>query len=176
MVNNLLGGIAFCISNLADLHKYFKQMKTQSKVILKMFKEANPQLVVLSPKIFVDEILESSSSDSTEIIVHDPPVLQITVKHPFVFDNRLVPTEFQGIKVLNVTTGKFPSEFPESLTDILLVEYYNPERYFSFVKRSLSRIKKKLKRPDLSEEEALDALTGNFNKHVDWCNNLSKER
>lgn len=151
-------------------------MKPQSKVILKMFKEANPNLVALSPKIVVDEILESTSSDNSKIIVYDPPLLRITVKTPFVFDRRLLPTMFHGIEVLNVTIGKSPSEFPEPLTDVPLEEYYNPERYVRFVKRSLPEIRKKLKTPDLSEEDALDALTGNFNKHIDWCNALAKER
>ncbi len=151
-------------------------MKAKKKVLLKMFKEANPLLIALSPKIIIDEILESVSSDNPETIVYDPALLQIMVKHPFIFDNRLVPVEFQGIKVSNVKTGKFPLEFPESLTDIPLEDYYNPERYIAFVKRSLSRIRKKLNRPDLSEVEALDALTGDFKKHVEWCNLLSKER
>lgn len=154
-------------------------MNKRCKAILKAFKEANPDLLALSPKIVVDEMHEKStiSKDFFENIVYDPPVPQITVKHPFVFDNRLVPTEFQGIEVLNVIVGKFPAEFPEPLTLIRNEEYYNPERYIKFVKRSISRIRKKLKKPDLSEEEALDALTfdGDFNKHVDWCNAFLRE-
>lgn len=147
----------------------------KKKVLLKMFKEANPLLVALSPIIEVDEITESWSTNNPETTLYEPPLIEITIKHPLIFDNRLVPSEFQGIKIRNVTIGKFPSEFPEPLVEIRLEEYYDPERYIKFVKRKLSQIRKKLKRSDLSEEEALDALTGDFNKHIVWCNNLAKE-
>jgi hypothetical protein len=136
-----------------------KQVKRQRRsVLLKMFKEANPELMALSPIVWVDEIIESSTSENSEIILYDPPLLQITVQHPFVFNNRLVPSEFQGIKVGNFVIGKFPSEFPEPLTDITWEEYYAPERYRKFAKRKLALIRKKLKEPNLTEEEAVAAL------------------
>lgn len=136
-----------------------KQVKRQRRsVLLKMFKEANPELMALSPIVWVDEIIESSTSGELETILHDPPLLQITVQHPFIFDNRLVPKEFHGIKVGNFVIGKFPSEFPEPLTDITWEEYYAPERYTKFAKRKLAVIRKTLKKPNLTEEEAVNAL------------------
>ncbi len=144
---------------MAELDISIKQVKRQRRsVLLKMFKETNPALMALSPAVWVDEITESSTSDNPEIILHNPPPLQITVQHPFVFDNRLVPSEFHGIKVINVVIGKFPLEFPEPLTDITWEEYYAPERYRKFAKRKLAVIKKKLKKPNLTEEEAVAAL------------------
>lgn len=154
-------------------------MNKRCKAILKAFKEANPDLVALSPKIVVDEMLEKStiSKDFFENIVYDPPVPQITVTHNFIFENRLIPKEFQGIEVRNVTLCiSFPAEFPDPETDSQPIEvYYAPERYIAFVKRKLTAIRKKLKRPDLSEEEALDALTGGWQEHLDWCNTLAKK-
>lgn len=136
-------------------------MEVQKELVLDMFKAANPLLLEMSQTISVDEITESFSSENSEIIVHDPPLLQITVKHPFIFDNRLVPSEFKGIKVLNVTTGKFPAEFPEPLTDgVTLEEYFAPQRYIQFVERKLSVIRKELKKSNLTKEEAVDALIG----------------
>ena len=131
----------------------------QKDVLLKMFKEANPDLMALSPIIEVDETTESSSCANPEITVYDPPLLQIRVSHTFIFDNRLIPTGFHGIKVMNIIIGKFPFEFPEPLTDVSLEDYYNPERYIKFINRNISLIRKELKRPDLSKEEALKALT-----------------
>ncbi len=131
----------------------------QKDVLLKMFKEANPDLMALSPIIEVDEITESSSSANSEITVYDPPLLLLKVSHTFIFDNRLIPTGFHGIKVMNIIIGKFPLEFPEPQTDMPLEDYYNPERYIKFINRNISFIRKELKRPDLSKEEALKALT-----------------
>ena len=145
--------------------------------LLKMFKEANPKLVELSPKIVVDEITEEvkGSKGNSEHCVYNPPLLRISVKHPFIFDNRLVPEEFNGIKVLNIIIGDFPLEFPEPTHDLEpLEQHFAPERYVSFVSRSLNLIRKKLKNPDLSKIEALDAITGGFENHVKWCKELAE--
>ena len=101
--------------------------------------------------------------------------MEISVKHPFIFDNRLVPDEFQGIKVHNIIIGDSPLEFPEPGHDFELLEVYHaPERYINFVNRCITQIRKKLKNPDLPKEEALDAITGGFEKHIKWCEELSE--
>lgn len=155
-------------------------MNKRCKAILKAFKEANPDLVALSPKIVVDEMLEKStiSKNFFENIVYDPPLPQITVTHNFIFDNRLVPKKFQGIEVCNITLCiSFPSEFPDpGYYGQPIEEYYAPERYLAFVKRKLPAIRKRLKRPDLSEAEALDAITGDWKKHLRWCKQQAKKR
>ena len=151
----------------------FKKDDPYLEILSQLFKEANPELVALSPKIEVDKVTHFYSSD--ENTTPDTPWIEITISHPFLFDNRQVPNEFNGIKVNNVTTGKFPKEFPNPETDIPLAEYYNPERYIKYVNRNLSLIRRKLKIPKMSKEEALDALTGGFKDHVKWCNKLSQK-
>ena len=151
-------------------------MREQKIALAKRFRAAHPDLIALAPRIIVDAITSSFSSDHPEIIYYDPPILQITVQHRFVFDNRLVPSEFNGIKVTNTTVGEMPLEFPEPLNDIPLEEYYNPKRYIRFVNRCLPQIRRKLKKHDMSVQEALDALTGGFDKHIDWCIALSRSK
>lgn len=153
-------------------------MNKRCKAILKAFKAANPDLVALSPKIIVDEMLGIAGSDYPEPIEYDPPIPQITVTHNFIFDNRLIPTEFQGIEICNITLCiSFPSEFPDpGYYGQPIEEYYAPERYIAFVKRMLPEIRKKLKKPDLSEAEALEAITGGWKKHLKWCKQQAKKR
>ena len=154
-------------------------MRILKDVLLKKFKEDNPELVALSPIIEVDGIFESSNNDYSEIVAYGSPLMEITVKHPFVFDNRLVPQAFQGVKVNNVCIGKFPKEFPEPTTDDVPLEiHFAPDRYIAFVNRKLTLIRKKLKKPNLTKGEALDAISfeGSFEKHVNWCKQLAQER
>jgi hypothetical protein len=97
--------------------------------------------------------------------------VRFEVYHSFIFDNRLVPEEFQGIKVQNITLDDYPSEF--DITEdapILNAEYYHPDKYIKFVDREINTIAKKLKRKDLTKREALDALTGDFYLHLKWYN------
>lgn len=154
-------------------------MKVKKSVLLKAFKAANPKLVEMSPEIEIDFITEMSrtSNGKTEDHKYDPPLVQITVKHPFVFDNRLIPENFQGFEVDNVTIGKFSKEFPDPGHNYQPIEeYYAPERYIAFVSRKINLIRKTLKNPGLSEADALDALTGGFEKHIKWCEELSQGR
>jgi hypothetical protein len=126
------------------------------------FEDAHPQLMALSPIIIVDEITESFNSENLKTTKYDPPLFQIRVQHSFIFDNRLVPSEFNGLKVINFIVGNFPAEFLEPTEEISLEEYYAPERYIKFVDRNLSLIRKKLKKPNLSKKEALAALMAGF--------------
>jgi hypothetical protein len=130
--------------------------------IIAAFEKAHPKLLALSPIIRIDEITESFNSTSSEIIKYDPPLFQITISHQFVFDNRLVPKEFNGIKVQNQIVGSFPLEFPEPNEEILIEEYYATERYVLFIDRSLPLIRKTLMNEKMTKEEALIALKGDF--------------
>ena len=142
--------------------------------ILEDFKFNNPKLVALNPEIIVDEILCSSEDDWVE---SDTPVYEISVKHPFVFDVRLIPSEFKGVSVKNIWVGEFPREFlSENEEGIPLEDWYAPERYEAFVDRSLTILSQELRIPNLTKIEALDALTGDFQKHKDWCQTLGRKR
>ena len=145
----------------------------EEEIILAEFKRAHQALLALNPEIIVSEILESSDKDWVE---SDKPVYQIDVKHPFVFDVRLIPDEFKGIPVKNIWVGEFPKEFPSSNESLPLEVWYAPERYERFVVENLSLLTEKLQIPNLTKMEALDALTGGFQKHKDWCNELRSNR
>lgn len=100
------------------------------------------------------------------------PDLRIFVWHPFIFDNRLVPEEFEGIKVINVTES---STLPPSLNppcDCELWKVEDPLNYVGFVEEYFDIIQDKLNAPSMEKEEMLDALTGDFKKHVTMWHEL----
>jgi hypothetical protein len=134
--------------------------------ILEQFKQQNPKLLELNPTILVTTITESWSSETDETIVYDPPKVQIEVRHPFIFDLRLIPKEFNGNEVIETIVGGYPSEFPSVNAALPLEDWYAPERYIKFVDKNLDLIRKKIKTPNLTRDEALDALTGDFKNHI----------
>lgn len=141
--------------------------------VLAELREAHPKLFELNPDVSLYEIIESSEEGWEQL---EKLVYRIDVKHPFIFDVRLIPTEFNGISVRNIWVGEFPEEFPSSNDSLPLEEWYAPGRYRKFVDRNLKLIADTLHQPDLSEPEALDALTGDFEKHLEWCEMIKTRR
>ena len=133
--------------------------------ILQRFNELNPKIVSLNPKIDVIEIEEYYSSETGESIVYDPPKLRITVSHPFVFDNRLVPEEFEGLEVHNIMTGEYPEEFLFQAS-LPYWEFFTIENYQRFVDNNFEYIKQELKSPNMTKDEMIDALTGGTEKLI----------
>ena len=71
----------------------------------------------------------------------------ISVSKPFIFDNRNIPTSFDGIQVKKRIVGEMPIEFQIDRTqpDWHKKEYiWAPERFELFVDRALGEIKDKL--------------------------------
>ena len=148
---------------------------TKLEDTLERFKNKHPRLMRLNPVVFIDEIKEMYSDIGG--VKYDPPLPRITVQHPFLFDNRLVPDSYENIPVLNVTMGSFPKEFPSTTNeDIPLEVLYAPKNYEAFVINNLDLIRRRLKSPNMSKSEALDALTGDFEKHKNWCRELREKR
>ncbi len=125
--------------------------------LLKRFKEQNPELMALKPTIEVLEVVEEYSSDTKKTKKHSPPLLQINVWHPFIFDNRLIPKTFEGVEVKNITTGRIPEEFPD-IDGMPLWEHNSIDNYKKFIKNHFSEIQEKLGIDD--EDNMLEALTG----------------
>lgn len=144
--------------------------------ILDQFKQKNQKLVELSQKIRVTELLEGWNFETHEVIVYNPPIIQIEVWRTFIFDIRLIPKEFNGIEVIDQFYGSYPKEFPSDNASLPLEEWEAPERYIKFVDNSLELISKKINIPNLIRDEALDALTGDFKKHIKWCTNMRASR
>lgn len=150
-------------------------MKTKEE-ILEQFKQENPKLLELNPEIKVVELTESWSSETNKTIVYDPPQIEVEIRHPFIFDVRRIPKEFNGIKVVEELIGKYPDEFPSEFASLSFEDWYSPEWYVKFVDNNLDLISKKIKIPNLTREDALDALTGDFKKHVNSCIKMRIDR
>jgi hypothetical protein len=147
------------------------------KNILANFKKSHPKLMELNPKIDISEIYETWSSDTEETIKYDPPLIQITVFRSFIFDKRLIPENFKGIKVIAPIID-FEVFFLRDEYECFLhyEDHELPEHYIKFVDTNLQLIREKLKSPNLSRYEALDALTGDFKNHIEQTNTIRKER
>jgi len=97
-----------------------------------------------------------------------PEQCHMSVMHPFLFDNRKIPESFMGIKVLNVVQW---DTIPEEIEDIVFdpagfETNHTPEQYEKYVRDNLIEMRKALKQPDLSYEDALDAICfGDFTKY-----------
>ncbi|MBI2279160.1 MAG: hypothetical protein HYU68_00480 [Bacteroidetes bacterium] len=136
------------------------------------FESAHPSLMKLKPEINVSTIIEEWDEDLEQFVLVQPNRIEIHVNHPFIFDNRLVPTEFNGIKVTNITIdGAYPSEFFDDIEENEPTPFYrleDPEKYINYVNKHIDSIRKQLLSPEMSKEEALDAITGDFTKHKIW--------
>ena len=143
-------------------------MKNKNE-ILEQFKQRNLKLLELNPTIKVLEMTESFSSEANETKIYDPPKILIEVLHPFIFDVRLIPKEFNGIEVVERIADNYPKDFPSIYSKSTFEDWYSPEWYVKFVDKNLELISNKIKIPNLTREEALDALTGDFKKHVNSC-------
>jgi len=140
--------------------------------LLKRFKEQNSELMALKPQIEILQIVEEYSSETKKTKKHSPPLLQINVWHPFIFDNRLIPKTFEGIEVKNITTGATPKEFPD-IYMMPLWEHNSVDNYKKFIENHYSEIREKLGIDD--KDEMLEALTGG-SKELEKANRaLEKE-
>ncbi len=103
----------------------------------------------------------------------------IEISRPLIFDSRIIPDRFEGLKIKRRIHGSLPEEFQinRDAIDWHKREYvWAPERFEKFTDRCLDEIKKELNAPDISREEVLDALCfGNFEAHKEKCEQLIKE-
>ena len=144
--------------------------------ILKQFKLENSKLIDLNPLIRVTEKIEEWSSKNNKTIIYDPPLIEIEISRPFIFDVRLIPETYNGFKVNDLMVGDYPEEFPSENAALPLEDFYAPEFYIKFVDNYLDLISEKIKIPNLTRDEALDALTGDFGKHINWCIKMRTNR
>ena len=101
--------------------------RKELKSILEEFKKGHPDLMALEPRVEI-----SPGNSVTEGV----PVPQIYVWHPFVFDSRLIPKDYNGIKVTSVTIS---STLPECLNpsdDKPLWQVEDPANYVRFVEEN----------------------------------------
>ena len=132
------------------------------KKILEKLKEENPKLFDSEAEIKIVEL------ESNENLVDVNTInLEIHIWHPFIFDNRLIPTTFFGYTVRNITySNTVPKIFTSEEDSYPLWKVENPLNYISFVEDNISEIQIKLKSKTLSKYEALEAITGGFQQFL----------
>jgi hypothetical protein len=98
----------------------------------------------------------------------------ISVRHPFVFDRRRVPSYHLGIQIRTWSGADLPTEFRDGTRRHDYV--WAPPHYEQFVDRCAQDIRTQLGRPDMSRYEILSALVGRpFDDFVDSCKNSVRE-
>lgn len=143
--------------------------------LIEDFQNSNHELVQLNPEIYCSSLDKQNKDDEPNRL--DKSNWEIVVKHDFIFDNRLVPDNFCGFKVENlINPESYPNEFPSSQSELPLEDWYAPKNYIDFVENHFDESKDKLRNHNLTKRELLDALTGDFNKHIKWCIGLRSKR
>ena len=103
----------------------------------------------------------------------------IEISRPLIFDSRVIPDRYEGLRIKRRIHGPLPPEFQidRDAVDWFKKEYiWAPERFEKYVDRNAEKIKKKLGIPDMSRDDMLDALCfGDFKKHKKKVYNLIKE-
>ncbi|MBW6479931.1 MAG: hypothetical protein K0B37_10920 [Bacteroidales bacterium] len=97
-----------------------------------------------------------------------PECCHMSVMHPFIFDNRKIPESFIGVRVMNIVQADtIPPEIEEIVYDPAGFEdWHTPGQYERYVRENMIEIRSALKQPDLTYEEALDAICfGDFAKY-----------
>lgn len=144
------------------------KMSNQEKKIYSEFLKVHPLLAKSKATIHINEILDHSSE--TVMKSFDPPKIIFNVTHQFVFDKRIIPKKFHEYEVHDIMIDDYPLKyFPVTEDPMPLDIMFAPERYISFVNDNLELIRKELGNSSLTKAEALDALTGGFEKHIEWC-------
>jgi len=101
---------------------------------------------------------------------YDKQESYIRIERPVIFDQRLIPNKFKGLKVEYAIWGDYPKEyFPKTEDNLPYYEVFTPENYKKFAENNIDLIRSELKNRGLSISEALDALTGNFEDYKREC-------
>lgn len=140
------------------------------------FVSAYPELMKLKPEINVCTVIEEWDEDLEQFVLVQPNRIEININHPFIFDNRLVPSEFKGVIVKNITEGApYPGEFFDDIEENEPTPFYrleDPDKYINYVNKHIDSIRQQLQSPEMTIEEALDAITGDFTKHKIWFDDV----
>ncbi len=108
------------------------------------FKKDNPALMELNPEIGIDQYTLDPEGNSCNIFI-------LYVGHKFLFDYRLIPTDFENFKVKSHLCANMPKEFPSICPPGMQIEdYHDPERYISFMERNIKKIRTELQSFNMS--------------------------
>ena len=137
--------------------------------LLDRFKQKNPKLMLLNPEVGICHITTDAQGNKCNLYI-------ILVGHRFIFDYRLIPDQFESFEVSSKLCEQMPSIFPEVNADTQIEVYHATEKYEHYVKENLNKIRKTLKSANLTNREALDALTAGIAKHKEWIGQIIRER
>ena len=155
---------------ISDFTKEYSRLIKQGLIVIGLY------------RVFSDNTSETMTLSAAEEISDEKYTrdsVKISVMHPFVFDHRLIPKEYKGIKV---EAGIFDSSIPEIFNppiDELIPydEYWDPDKFIRYVEWNIEHIRKVLNRPDMEMNEALDAICfGSFEDHVKKCTEIKLKR
>ncbi len=103
----------------------------------------------------------------------------IEISRPIIFDSRLIPDRYEGLKIKRRIHGPLPEEFQidRNSVDWHKREYvWAPERFEIYVDREDVKIRKALGDPDMTREGMLNAICfGNFQAHKEKVYKLIEE-
>ncbi len=133
----------------------------------KQFLYENPEIKMTSKKVIVTSIIASFSDGHKLFFRHPFPV--VVVFTAFIFDRRIIPGNFKGYEVSTVMCTHPPKKYFPAGKNIPFEVKYAPEHFINFVDNHLNLISWKLNKPNMTKEEALNALTGNFARHTALC-------
>jgi len=146
-----------------------KSDRQTAKDIIERFKKQHPDLMQLDPEIGILQFQYDEDGNKDKFFI-------IIVGHRFIFDYRLLPDHFENIKVKSNLCENMPKEFPDPYPGMQIEEYNFPERYIAYVKRNIEKIRKTLHSKNITVDEALDALTGGWNNHLNRVTELKENR
>ncbi len=103
----------------------------------------------------------------------------IEISRPIIFDSRVIPDRYEGLRVKRKIHGALPVEFQinRDAIDWHKKEYvWAPERFEKYIDRDADNIRKILGDPEMSREDMLNAICfGNFQAHKEKVELLIKE-
>lgn len=150
----------------------WKQLSTQERCDLQSTYSYREEALPLMRAI-VDEFRQKHEH-IVGIDITDGPAIHhggtwvISVRHPFIFDRRKLPSEYLGVYVSTGIEGPLPPEFTgQRLPDTYV---WAPTNYERFVDRCGDEIRQAWGQPDMTRTEILDALIGRpFEQHLKHC-------
>lgn len=103
----------------------------------------------------------------------------IEISRPLIFDSRVIPDRYEGLRIKRRIHGPLPEEFriDRDSVDWHKREYvWAPERFEKYVDRKAEYIRKQLGDPELTRDELLDCLCfGNYKAHKEKVDKLISE-
>ena len=155
----------FCLYRSKD-YTYNARQKLHQQLMI-----AHPGLKNIEKSVFVNSYVGQG-----ENLWFSTRFTFITIGTPFIFDKRIIPLEFNGYSVTRTSCALPPKRYFPKDKSLNVEEKYSPENLINFVDNHLELISWKLNIPELTNEDALDALTGGFELHVKKCESLKKNR